>query len=484
MKIVLISLFPTFRVIGIRTLSAVLKKAGYDVKIIYFPKEFSERYSDKELDKLIELLRDADLVGISLMTNFFHNAVQITEKIHQELDVPVIWGGIHPTVCPEECMNHADIICIGEGEEALVELVGKMERGEDYHNVRNMWFKKNGKLLKNELRPLIEDIDTIPFPDYDFDTHFLLKDGCVQNLDDKRLLELLQYVYEVYSTRGCPFGCSYCCNNKYNKMYPKQKPTRVRSVDNVIEELMILKSKLSFIPDVCFNDDAFFIRSEEDIINLASKYKEKIGLPFSVYGAHPLTLTKEKLAPLVDAGMTFIRMGIQTGSENTKKLFLRHHSDKKIIGAATAINSFKGKLPNPPLYDIILDNPWETDKEIIETLKLLTKIPTPFTLTFYSLTFYPGTALYEKALEEGIISGNEAEPKKRYSEALLRGVKDSYLNSLFVLVREYAEKDMRINTMTMFFLTNPLLRWTKISGLIHKTLKRRISRATEDTKAK
>ena len=127
-------------------------------------------------------------------------------------------------------------------------------------------------------------------------------------------------------TRGCPFACTFCVNNATLAMYPHQKPIRKRSVDHIINELLWVKKNLPYIGKIKFDDDAFFLHSLEDIEEFSKQYKEKIKLPLMITGATPSTLKRNKLAVLVDAGLTEMRMGIQTAGERTKVLYKRPHS--------------------------------------------------------------------------------------------------------------------------------------------------------------
>ena len=103
MKIGLISPHPDIIAFGLRSLSACLKKAGHDVKLIFLAREFYKKFGDRVLEDTVEVLRDVDLVGLTLMTNFFDNSIQITQKLKKDLGVPVVWGGVHPTIRPKEC---------------------------------------------------------------------------------------------------------------------------------------------------------------------------------------------------------------------------------------------------------------------------------------------------------------------------------------------------------------------------------------------
>jgi len=222
MRVILISTYLDINAFGIRTLSACLKREeGCDVQLIFLPRFFKSRYKDKTLNEIVKMSEKADLIGISLMTNFFTNTAQITQHLKENLSIPIVWGGIHPTVRPDECLDYADMICLGEGEGALVELVRNMRDGKDIHNVRNIWLMNKGKIVTNKLRPLIRDLDSIPFPDYDYETHYTLSDGCIRKVDINLLKRQMGTIYISLPVRGCPYGCTYCCNNKLNKLYPK-----------------------------------------------------------------------------------------------------------------------------------------------------------------------------------------------------------------------------------------------------------------------
>ena len=139
MKVTLISPYENVTVNGIRMLSAVLKAMGVECQMVMLPHEikgvgsrgaeFRFSYPETALDQVAEVVQGSDLVGISLMSNYFDNAAQITQHLRRSIQAPIIWGGVNPTVRPEECLEHADLICVGEDEEALRELVQQMSNG-------------------------------------------------------------------------------------------------------------------------------------------------------------------------------------------------------------------------------------------------------------------------------------------------------------------------------------------------------------------
>ena len=459
MKIGLVSPYPDIISFGLRTLSTCLKNEKHNVKIIFLPSDFWVRYEDRVLEDAVELLKDVDLIGISLMTNYFENSVQITQRLKRDLKIPVVWGGVHPTLRPEECLNHADIVFVGEAEETIVEFVRRMEDGKDYRNVKGICLKEKGEIIFNGMRPLVQDLDSIPFQDYDSDAHYVINKNGAFRMSEGLLKKYCRGNYVTLPTRGCPFGCSYCCNNIYNKMYAGQKMMRQRSIGNIIKELTHVKNNLPGIECIYFDDDAFFLYSTEQFKEFCSEYKKNINLPLIVTGATPSTLTREKLSLLVDAGLSFIRMGIQTGSERIRKLYKRNHSNRQIEDSARIINEFKDKI-NLPQYDIILDNPWETNEDIVETLMFLTKLPAPYRINSYSLTLYPKTELYEKAKEEGIIENDLKDIYRKHYKAR----KVTYLNRLFFLLNASIGK---MSTRTMSLLTDKRLRRLKLNWLLY-----------------
>jgi radical SAM superfamily enzyme YgiQ (UPF0313 family) len=464
MRITLISPYPDLQVFGLRTISACLKREGHDVHLLFLPKRFTEQYNNQTLNEVVRFSKNSNLIGISLMTNYFDNAIQITQKLKDNYDIPILWGGIHPSIRPEECLNYADMVCIGEGEEALVALSNKIESGQYYH-VHGIWFKDKEKIIKNPIRPLAQSLDNIPFPDIDYRTHYILNNECIQKIDEELITKYLHGTYMTMPTRGCPFGCTYCCNNTINNMYPDQKPLRKRSINNIIEELVKAKKLLPFIDRIYFDDEAFFFFSANKIIDFCEKYRKNINLPLAIAGATPTTLTREKLSLLVDAGLNYIRIGIQSGSKRGLKLYNRRHTNQQVEKTVKIIKEFKDKI-RMPQYDIILDNPWETDEDLIETLMFLSKLPTPYRLSLFSLSFYPGTELYTKAKKDGIIKDDLKDVyRKRYHDC-----KKTYLNNLFFLLKYYASRDVRVSPKIMFWLTNQRVRQLNIHWLLYYIL--------------
>ena len=176
-------------------------------------------------------------------------------------------------------------------------------------------------------------------------------------------------------------------------------------MDNIISELVTVKNRYEFINRVCFFDDSFLAGTTREIEEFAGKYKAQVGLPLFCLSS-PSNITAEKLELLVGAGLTALQVGIQTGSDRINAIYNRTIKNADVLRAANLINSYAGRLH--PLYDVIVDNPYETASDGIETVKLLMQLKKPFTIQVFSLTMFPGTELYERASKDGLIK-DEAE---------------------------------------------------------------------------
>jgi radical SAM superfamily enzyme YgiQ (UPF0313 family) len=448
MRITLISPYPDITAFGLRTISAHLKARGHSTRLVFMPDPHGDnlvfglkRYGDDALASLARLCADADLIGVTLMTNFYEGAVQITRALKSGgVKAPVVWGGVHPTIRPEESLEHADIVCVGDGEDAMAELARRMDEGIGYTDVRNMWFKAGGAVIKNPPGPLARDLDIYPMPDWSLDDHHVMDEGSVTPLTPalmKRLLErgtvsgyLKKIGYQTMTGRGCPHKCTYCINDTLKAMYNNENYLRWRSTAHVMEELLWVKRNLPYVGFIWISDDAFFARNRASLEGFCREYKEKIALPFSAL-ASPMTVTDEKMAMLVDAGLVYVQMGVESGSRRIQELFNRKQMDNERLRKAFAIiNRYRDRM-FPPSYDFILDVPYETDDDKIESLKLISEIPKPFHLQPFSLVLYPGTELYDRAKRDGLI----ADEKREIYEKSYTMREPNYLNLLMTLSR-------------------------------------------------
>lgn len=440
---------PDISSFGVRALSAYLRSHGHETKVIFLPGsigllkeggEFVYSYDETTLEQITALCRDADLIGVSFMTNYFDRAIMVTRAIKKTLTTPVIWGGIHPSCKPEECLAHADMVCVGEGENALLEIFNALSHGGDISAIQGIWSKKDGTIVKNGHCPLITNLDELPRFDFSNEGHYVYSPdskSIIPLTDDvfRKTLPQLPYLdgslksaFRTMTDRGCPHRCAYCNISNIKDMYKDEHIPflRSRTIEHVIDDLARIKKKYPFIEVIQFFDDTFFARPFKQIEQFASLYKEKVALPFYCQ-ASPTTLTEEKLSCLVAAGLVYVEMGIQTGSKKIKELYHRPESNEKILEVTRLLHRYRSRLIMPD-YHVIIDNPWETTEDTLETVRLLFQIPKPFGLCISSLVFFPGTELYNKAVREGLIKDETTDiyrkpfyipPKKTYANFLI-----------------------------------------------------------------
>ncbi len=441
----------------IRTLTSFVKLHGHEVRQIFLPADtYGHRFKqswkngtyshilqmpDTMVDDLVGLVADADIVGVSFLTAMFYVAVQATRAIQRRYpDKYLIWGGFHPTTMPQQALEFVDAVHIGEGEHSFLELIERMEDGKEFHDVRNFWFRKpNGKVVGNPHRPLVQDLDSLPFQDYSFadDWTYDAKQEHLVRLDWAHYRQImptypdrqgkLRPAYKTMITRGCPHKCSYCGVAFNHDLYKGQSYLRRRSVEHMIAEVKEVTAAHPEIGIVHFQDDVFFSTSTEEIVKFSEVWQAEVGLPFRAQ-CSPTTITEEKYKSLIDAGLSFTELGIQTGSTETMKMYKRGMTNEQLLKAVNIISKYGDKI-NVPDYHMILDNPWETTEDVMKGLRLLWTLPPPYNLLPSSLVAYPGTEFFHKSIEDGFVTDE-------YNQVYRKGFhtpNGNYLNFLFFL---------------------------------------------------
>jgi len=405
-NIVLINLSSTMSSDGSRLISALLKKAGYSVTNVFLARSKPFNYEKKELMLLDPILENADLILMGVYSSYVKRAIHITEYIKYFFPgIRVVWGGPHCIAAPEMALEFADGVCFSEGDEVLTDFVNKMSSGEDYTSTPNMAFKKNGHMIINNVLPPFKNLDDLPYYDYELDNAYLLDKKLIplnKEIVKERFAYYPFYVPTFYllSSRGCPNRCTYCNNSRYISMFGKNS-VRFHSVDRIINELGYSLKKFDFFNYVLIADDDFFMRPEKQIKDFAQKYKENIGIPFGV-AVSPNTYSSRKMQILVDAGLTFIQMGVQSGSQRVlTEVFNRNTRVIQTDGVIKELVAYKQSDDVDLLLDFIIDNPYETREDIYLTYKALSELPLHVIVNIFYLTFFPGTPLYEKAVKDG-----------------------------------------------------------------------------------
>jgi anaerobic magnesium-protoporphyrin IX monomethyl ester cyclase len=392
---------------GIRSISSVLQKEGFNTHLIFFKRWVNNdiRFpTEEEVQILISLLKNikVEIVGISFTSPFLKIVSALTLRIKDTLQTKVVWGGIHATVNPEGCLEYCDIVCRGEGEYTMLDLARAYAKKYSLEGIKNICYKKENKVICEEMRLLIQDLDSLPCQDYGGKNKFFIDEGRLQNIDP------LAYALELrtFASRGCPFNCSYCYNSIFRKIYINQKYYRIKSVESVISEIEYVLGKFKMIRKIKFDDDTFTF-PEDWIYEFCKQYKNRVGLPFEILFNAEL-LNEKVLKDLKAVGLRRIQVGIQTGSKReSEEIYNRSLPIEKIIQFAYASKSLRLDV----VYDVILDNPLASFEDKESLIDFLLILPRPFNLFIYSLTIFPGTELCELLLKKGLIKLKDIEGK-------------------------------------------------------------------------
>ncbi len=379
---------------GIEILSAILKEKGHTVDLLLDPGLGKHYYlkipllnlfvgDSMLLKKLISF--KPDLIAMSIVTNNFQYFRSFGLKIKAAVDVPIIVGGIHPTSVPEEVIKESwvDILCIGDGEEAMLELLEKMENKQDIKATANLWVKdKEGTIFKNYCRPLENDLDKHPFPDRSIYAQY----GALS----KRI--------RFMTGRGCPHHCTFCVNSFRKGLYQGQKYLRKRSVEKVIAELeMLIKT---YSPKAIRFEDDVFVLDKTWFSQFKTEYTKKIHLPFHCY-ITPNGVNEEIISGLKECGCQSIAMGIQSGNEELRsRIMKRFYTNDKVIEAAQLIKKYGIKLYAEYMFGF----PEETPDMMHDTLMLsdAIKADNSWAGIFYP---YPKIELTQYCIENNYIDG-------------------------------------------------------------------------------
>ena len=378
---------------GIGMLSALVKQKGHKTKLL----DSSFGIKDSTMLQRAKAF-GPDLIAFSTATNDFTYACHIANVFKKHFNVPIIAGGFHPTIAPEETISQKcfDMICVGEGDEAFVELVEKLEKGQPTDKVKNIWSKKNGEVIKNPIRNLVEDLDALPFPDRDI-------------FDYEKYLQWNHGTATFISTRGCPFQCTYCINHFLMKKYKgKGRYVRFRSVNNLFEEIkQVLKKHGEHVKNIEFYDDTFSL-DKERVKEFCERYPKEIGIPFNL-NVRVNAVDMEVFKHLKEAGCARVSIGIEAGDEKIRNSVLkRNMTDKQIVDTFLAAKKVGLKTYSFNMVGI----PYETKESIKKTIELNKKCK-PDYVGVSIFNVFKGTEVYDLCEKKGWI-------RKSYSSSYFR----------------------------------------------------------------
>jgi radical SAM superfamily enzyme YgiQ (UPF0313 family) len=376
--------------LGPAFLAAFIRRAGHEAALLRCG-------VDMEVAAVVARVRAAapDVIGLSLTTRQWLRARDVVRAIRAEIDVPVVAGGLHATFSGAEVLatEGFDYVCLGEGEEPLLDLLGALERRERTAagSIPNIWAKGGPRPT---LRRPIEPLDAVPF---------LARD----------VLDERWGVVHVTTQRGCPFPCTYCAARMYDELYAGTADYgRRRTHENVLAELEAIRrdGPLNY---VVFLDDTFTIHHPW-VKSFCRLYGERFRTPFSLH-ARVETVDEDLIARLAAAGCRHIVYGVESGSARVRREILR-----RPVSNQRFIDVFRWTREAGIIVtaNYMLGLPGETAADVEETLALHEALrPDDFGhFVFYP---FPGTHLFRVCQERGLLPANYLELPANHRASIL-----------------------------------------------------------------
>ncbi|MFH1415683.1 MAG: radical SAM protein [Elusimicrobiota bacterium] len=369
--------------IGLAYIAALLEEEGHTVKII---DNFAMNYPVR---RIIDIIRDdtPDIVGISVLTPGVNRALELASDIKKLDDrIVVIAGNVHPTLFPGEFIGPGrfDIVVRGEGEKSMSEVTRMLEMKKGLEDIRGISYMANGRIIHNEDRPIIEDLDSLPFPAW----HLLpYRDyGLFPFADIKKP------VLTVLATRGCTFRCKYCSLSYMDRTYRK------RSVDNVVDEIEFLIREFG-IRQFGFVDPIFPMEEQYALDFCEEMIRRGIHRNIVWTTETRIDVLNEKLIKaLKEAGCRRFIFGLESGSEEMLIKIGKRIDFNKSRHVMKLIKKYK--METIGLFMIGL--PGETEDLIEKTFRYARSLDIDFAKFAMTVPF-PGSEFYETMKKEGKI---------------------------------------------------------------------------------
>ncbi len=385
--------------LAILSIGSYLEKHGLEVE--YFDERIHKKDHFRDLVK-----RKPLLVGLSTMTCFqIKNTISLAQTARFiDSDVPLVWGGTHPSMMAEQTLesNYVDFVVKGEGEQTLLELVQALQaKRTEYADIDGLGWKKDKEIVLNKDRDFL-DIEELPFP-YDGKGRAILLEY-IRRSDDT--LENIGYE----SSRGCPHKCGFCYNVYFHK-----NVCRVKSTEKVRTEL--LKLKELGVDKLTFYDDTFLAGRKPAMLEILELLKD---LDFKwIANVRINTFDLDLINKFKESGCVYIFFGVESPDDEVLK-YVQKGQNRKMIDKGIEVAS-QGDIPT--LYSLLIGLPGETEEQMNRTLDFADEIRRRHPGAEVPIQPYvplPGTKLYKDAVKHGFQPPTDLEGWKNFTNDEVR----------------------------------------------------------------
>ena len=364
---------------GVTALVAYCEERGHQSDLLIENAEYDLKRSIRRIDP--------DVVAFSVTTGLHLWALGVASRIKGWFPgMMTVFGGMHATFYPEMVEGSAvDVVCRGDGEDALVELLDALEAGTDYTGIPSLWGKEpNGTVHRNPLRPLEQNLERFPYPD--------------RSVYDRYPFVVGQKIEGFVTGRGCPDNCSFCFHVGLKKvMKGLGTYSRRKSVDYLISEIEHFIANYP-LRRLVFRDDTFVVDYEGYVKPLLEQYRKRIGIPFSCL-VRADYMSEDSIRDLAESGCFAVKMGVESGNEYMRNKIMHKHLSNQEIEDTMALFHKYGIMVQT---SNILGSPGETLDSAWETLEFNVKLK-PEHAWCSLIQPYPGTTIQDLVMREGML---------------------------------------------------------------------------------
>ncbi len=427
-----------FEFLGTMILSAVLKRENHSVDLII-------DHNDENVLRAVREFRP-DIVGAYMVSGSHNWMTRLLPRIKKEWPAFTVIGGPHPTFFPDIVTTPGlDAVCIGEGEEAMLELATRIDAGQPIDHIANLWINRGTEIIRNPLRPLITDLDALPDPDRDL----YYKYPILRESPSKHFI----------TGRGCPFTCSFCCNKAYKELYRGLGPmVRRPAPSKVCHEIQSVRRKYP-LKSVRFDDEVFLLKPDW-LVEFLDRYRREVNLPFSCLIRADL-LTEPLAAAMKRAGCYIAYFGIESGNDRIRNQVLgKNISREQIFETARLLRKYHIKIGTFNMVGM----PGETFENAWETVTLNQEIRADYPWCSIIQPF-PGTDLEKEARRLGCLPPDydvEQLQKSYFNDTVIANPEAASLvalQKLFYIPIRFPVLSSWVRWMARHHAGSPVLRW-------------------------